>query len=311
MLLSLSFHFDYYPLLLVAGVAWLVPILLSLLRLNKIPAVIVEIVLGYFLGHYLLVNHSTESFHILEFLALSGFIFLMFLGGLEIDMDQIRASFPQRRLTIRHFVSNPLLSGVLHFGLAIFLGYLATLVMARLVVIPHTWYFALIMGTTSVGIVLPVLKSRGELSSRFGQMIIIAAALADILSIILFTFTAFIIKNGFRWELLYILVLFFVFFVFYSLGNRMKRLTPLKKTGFSAFACRFSNPRTGNHSDDLDFCGDVAIYQRRSGFARGFSEWFDTFHVVTQRTFGFDDKTRWDGIRLFYSCIFYHGGDAV
>ncbi|UBM62023.1 monovalent cation:proton antiporter family protein [Candidatus Sulfidibacterium hydrothermale] len=232
MLLSLSFHFDYYPLLLVAGVAWLVPILLSLLRLNKIPAVIVEIILGYFLGHYILVDHFTESFHILEFLALSGFVFLMFLGGLEIDVDQIRASFPRRRFRLSLFTSNPLLSGVLHFILAIILGYLATLVLAQLVEIPHTWYFALIMGTTSVGIVLPVLKSRGELSSRFGQMIIIAAALADILSILLFTFTAFIIKNGFRWELLYILVLFFVFFVFYRLGNHLKRLTPLKKLAF-------------------------------------------------------------------------------
>ena len=232
MLLSLSFHFNYYPLLLVAGVAWIVPILLSVLRLNKIPAVIVEIILGYFLGHFILTNHSLPSFHILEFLALSGFIFLMFLGGLEIDMDQIRASFPKRRITIFQLVSNPLLAGILHFVLAIVLGFFATLVMAKLVNIPHTWYFALIMGTTSVGIVLPVLKSRGELSSHFGQMIIIAAALADILSIILFTFTAFIIKNGFRFELLYILVLFFVFFVFYRIGNRIKRLTPLKKLAF-------------------------------------------------------------------------------
>jgi len=53
------------------------------------------------------------------------------------------------------------------------------------------------MVTTSVAIVLPILKDRGETSSRFGQMVIIAAAVADILSIILFTFTAFIIKTGF------------------------------------------------------------------------------------------------------------------
>ena len=232
MLLSLSFHFDYYPLLLVAAVAWLVPILLSLLRLSKIPAVIAEIVFGYLLGHFVLTDHTLPSFHILEFLALSGFIFLMFLGGLEIDVDQIRASFPRRRLNLARFAANPLLAGLAHFVLAIVLAYGATLLLARMVDIPHTWYFALIMGTTSVGIVLPVLKSRGELSSRFGQMIIIAAALADILSIILFTFTAFIIKNGFRFDLFYILILFAVFYLFYRLGNRIKRITPLKKLAF-------------------------------------------------------------------------------
>ncbi len=232
MLLSLSFHFDYFPLLLVAGVAWLVPILLSLLRLNKIPAVIAEIVFGYVLGHFVLIDHTLPSFHILEFLALSGFIFLMFLGGLEIDVDQIRASFPKRRISMAGFSANPLLAGIAHFALAIVLAYGATLLLARMIDIPHTWYFALIMGTTSVGIVLPVLKSRGELPSRFGQMIIIAAALADILSIILFTFTAFIIKNGFRVELLYIFILFGVFYLFYRLGNRIKRITPLKKLAF-------------------------------------------------------------------------------
>lgn len=232
MLLSLSFHFDYYPLLLVALVAWIVPILLSLLRLQKIPAVIVEIIFGYLLGHFILTNHSTPSFHILEFLALSGFIFLMFLGGLEIDMDQIIASFPRRKLSFSRFVANPLLAGIAHFAIAIALSYGATLLLAHLINIPHAWYFSLIMGTTSVGIVLPVLKGRGELSARFGQMIIIAAALADILSIILFTFTAFIIKNGFKTELLYILILFFVFYLFYRLGNRVKRIHHLKKLAF-------------------------------------------------------------------------------
>ncbi len=232
MLLSLSFHFDYYPLLLVTAVAWIVPILLSLLKLRKIPSVIVEILFGYILGHYILTNHTLPSFHILEFLALSGFIFLMFLGGLEIDVDQIRASFPKRWHDFLHFTANPLLAGIAHFALAILLAFLATLLLARMVHIPHTWYFALIMGTTSVGIVLPVLKSRGELSSGFGQMIIIAAALADILSILLFTFTAFILKNGFRFELLYILILFVVFYLFYRLGNRAKRIAPLKKLAF-------------------------------------------------------------------------------
>ncbi len=232
MLLSLSFHFDYYPLLLVTIVAWIVPILLSLLRLRKIPAVIVEIIFGFLLGHFVLTNHATGSFHILSFLALTGFIFLMFLGGLEIDTDQIIASFPGKRMTYSHFVANPLLTGIANFAIAIALSYGVTLLLARLINIPHAWYFSLIMGTTSVGIVLPVLKSRGELSARFGQMIIIAAAIADILSIILFTFTAFIIKNGFKAELLYILILFFVFYIFYRLSNWLKHFNRLKKLVF-------------------------------------------------------------------------------
>ena len=232
MLLNISFHFTYFPLLVVTAIAWITPIALSLFKLKKIPSVIVEIVLGYFVGQYLLKDISPESFRILEFFALTGFIFLMFLGGLEIDVEQILASLPRRKLTLKRFFRNPLLVGVVFFMLSIVLAYGGTLLLGRLIVIPHDWYFSLILVTTSVGIVVPVLKERGEIKNQFGQMVIIAAAVADIFSIVLFTYTAIIYKNGFEIELLYILGLFGLFIVFYVLGKRVKNISVLKKLGF-------------------------------------------------------------------------------
>ena len=98
--------------------------------------------------------------------------------------------------------------------------------------IKNNWYFALIMVTTSVGIILPVIKTRGESNGAFGQMMIITAAVADILSIILFTFTAYILKNGFRLEITFILFLFAFFYLLYRLGNRFRNLSALKKITF-------------------------------------------------------------------------------
>ena len=72
----------------------------------------------------------------------------------------------------------------------------------------------------------------GSLRESFGQMLIINAATADILSIILFTFTAFILKNGFRIEMMYILFLFAFFYLLYILGNRLRNNTVLKKISF-------------------------------------------------------------------------------
>jgi Kef-type K+ transport system membrane component KefB len=195
LLLSISFDFDFLPLFIVVSVAWLVPMLLNLFKLKKIPAVIVEIILGYFVGTWFLGSPDLESYHILEFLALSGFIFLMFLSGLEIDVDQIIASFPRRKITVSRFLKNPLLVGLTSFIITLILSYIGALALSSITTISSLWYFALIMVTTSVGIILPILKNRGEISSRFGQMMIIAAAIADILSIILFTFTAFILKH--------------------------------------------------------------------------------------------------------------------
>jgi len=232
MLLNISFDFNFLPLLIVMFGAWIVPILLSLLNLRKIPSVVIEIVFGYLIGHYFFLSHESMSFHILEFLALSGFVFLMFLSGLEIDVDQILASLIKQKLSYHQLLDNGLFVGVSHFVLALVLSYLGTLILSLFIVIPHQWYFALIMVTTSVGIVLPVLKSRGELNTGFGQMIIIAAAIADILSILLFTFTAFIVKNGFHWELLYIIGLFIIFLIFYNVSNRLKRIPAFKKLVF-------------------------------------------------------------------------------
>ena len=155
MLLNISFHYDFYPLLVIASIAWITPVLLSLLKLKKIPIVIVEIILGFFAGKFLLGNLSEESFLILDFFALFGFLFLMFLSGLEIDVDHIIDSLPRQSLTWSRFLKNPLLVGITQFIIAIFLSYQASLFLAQIIDIPSIWYLSLIMVTTSVAIVLP------------------------------------------------------------------------------------------------------------------------------------------------------------
>ena len=232
MLLNISFHFDYFPLLVIVAIAWATPNLLSLLKLTKIPSVIVEIIFGYFIGQYFLASIDHESYRILEFFALCGFIFLMFLSGLEIDVDHMLASLPRKKLTYIRFITNPLLVGIVYFFLTIILAFAFSLLLSNLINIPNIWYFSLIIVTTSVGIVLPVLKDGGGIKNRYGQMIVVAAAIADIFSIILFTFTSFIIKNGFQTELFYILGLFILFVVFYWLGSKLKNVPFIKKQTF-------------------------------------------------------------------------------
>ncbi len=231
-LLNISFDFSYLPLLVLVALAWLIPMVLSLLRVKRVPSVIVEIVLGYFVGHYLLAHSPEGSTYILNFLALTGFVFLMFLSGLEIDMDQLLGSFPRKKLNWIRYLKNPLLVAITYFCISLVLSVLAAWGLSFWVAVPNVWYFSLIMVTTSVGIILPVLKNRGEASSLFGQMLITAAAVADILGIILFTFTAFILKNGFRVDILYILILFAAFFFFYQLGSQSRRWVVLRKISF-------------------------------------------------------------------------------
>ena len=131
--LNISLHFDYLPLLIIVGLAWIIPMILSVLRIKKIPSVVVEIFVGYFAGRYLLVNLSPESLNILEFLGLTGFIFLMFLIGLEIDMDQVIYSFPRKMFNYARLVKNPLLIAIVYFCLTIILAYAAAIALSHII----------------------------------------------------------------------------------------------------------------------------------------------------------------------------------
>ena len=222
-LLNIPFDFNYFPLLIVILTAWIIPILLSVFKIEKVPSVIVEIIAGFIIGYYLHQHFTPEAIKALDVLALSGFIFLMFLGGLEIDVDQLFASLPKKKISYSRFIKNPLLVGLVFFISSIVLSYIGTLALSNIVEIESKWYFSLIMVTTSVGIILPVLKNRGEINGRFGQMIMVAAAIADIFSIVLFSFTAFILKNGFKPELLLIFGLFLTFFIFTRIGLRLSK----------------------------------------------------------------------------------------
>ncbi len=220
--LNISFDFDYLPLFIIAALAFTIPMVTSLVRLRKVPTAVLEIILGYILVRPLISNFSPESIRILEFLALTGFIFLMFLTGLEIDVNKILDSMSVKRMSASRFQKNPFLIGMLIFVITLSLSLLFTAAISRIIEIKNTWYFSLIMVTSSVGIILPVLKSREEINTEYGQMIISAAAIADILSILLFTLSAFIIKNGFKVEVFLIIALFILFYIFYRVGLRLK-----------------------------------------------------------------------------------------
>ena len=55
-ILNISFDYDFLPLLVIISIAWVIPMLMTLLRFSKVPIVIAEIIAGYFIGKYLCEN---------------------------------------------------------------------------------------------------------------------------------------------------------------------------------------------------------------------------------------------------------------
>jgi Kef-type K+ transport system membrane component KefB len=156
-------------LLIVVAVAFAVPFVLGLFPGLRLPSVVLEIVAGIVIGPSVL--GLVEVDDTLSVVALVGLTFVLFLAGLEIELDKLRG--PLLRLTGLGFA--------LSFAIALAVAFALSaggLVQTPLLV-------AIILCATSLGVLVPVLKDSGEIASPFGQLIIAAASIADFGAIIL------------------------------------------------------------------------------------------------------------------------------
>jgi Kef-type K+ transport system membrane component KefB/Trk K+ transport system NAD-binding subunit len=213
---------SFIPLLLVVVLAFLVPVLLS--RFRRFPVVVGEILAGIIVGPSVLglVGGSEPS---LELLAEIGFAFLMFLSGLEIDFSILFAASRNRR----DHRPKPLILAVLSFVLTLVLSLVISFALASAGYVRDPWMMTLILSTTSLGIVVPVLKENRISSSRFGQTLLLAALLADFLTMFLITVYVAIRSAGLSLEILLIVLLFVPVVLFYQLGVRWLRVPAVRR----------------------------------------------------------------------------------
>ena len=213
---------SFIPLLLVVGLAFLVPVLLA--RFRRIPVVVGEILAGIIIGPSVL-NLANGHEPTLELLAEIGFAFLMFLSGLEIDFSILFAASKSKRENGPSALLLASLSFALTLVLALGIGF--GLFSAGYVRDP--WMMTLILSTTSLGIVVPVLKESRLSSGRFGQTILLAALLADFLTMFLITVYVAVRSTGLTLEILLIFLLFVPVVLLYQLGLRWLRIPAVRR----------------------------------------------------------------------------------
>ncbi len=156
-------------LAIVAAAAFVAPLALGLLPGLRLPAVVIEIVLGIILGPAAL--GWVEVDEPVRVLSLLGLAFLLLLAGLEVEFDQLRGRL--LRLASAGFVAS--------FGIALAAG----LVLDAAGVTGAPLLIAIMLSATSLGVVIPVLKDSGEAATPFGQLVIAGASIADIATIVL------------------------------------------------------------------------------------------------------------------------------
>jgi Kef-type K+ transport system membrane component KefB len=208
-MLAISFN----SVLIIAAVAVLVPVVLGFLPQVPVPGAVLEVIAGIIVGPAVLGwVHVDAPVQVLSDLGLG---MLLFLAGLEIDVDRLRG--PMARLAGSAFVVSVVLA-----LLCAYIFRLAGLGTQPLLL-------AIILMSTSAGLLLPLLKDVGEDSTEFGQLVMTAAAVAEIVPIMLLSlfFSATAKTTG---DQLVSLAIFLALLVLIGLTlGRVLRLEPLDR----------------------------------------------------------------------------------
>lgn len=196
---ELVFIFDIAIILLLAMLAGMLA-----KRLNQ-PEVLGQIIVGIILGAGLMTKTSS-----IEEIGKIGVIFLMFIAGLETDIDELKESGKSSSLIALGgilvpsiFVSITTYLVTKNFEASIFMGIVST--------------------ATSVSISVQTLKEIGHLRSREGIAILGAAIIDDVVGIIMLTLSIGILKPnaGSSLPMVVFKILSFFFIVFF-LGKLLR-----------------------------------------------------------------------------------------
>ncbi len=214
--------------MVVIALAFLVPILLSRLKGLFIPIVVGELVAGIIVGKSGL-GIVPQDHPILGILAPLGFAFLMFLSGLEIDLSSFTAGGDEDSSRLKQLFTSPLGTGstLMVFVLAASVG--AGLIFWSQGLVRDPWIMALILSTTSLGVVMPVLKEQGFTGGSYGQTIIVSAMIADFSTILLISAYSIFYRQGLSIDLVLVLALIAAFLVVYRVTLLFKSFDSVER----------------------------------------------------------------------------------
>ena len=162
---------SFEGLAIVAAVGFLVPLLLGFFPKLRVPSVVVEIAVGALIGPSVLGwVRMDEPIRIFSHLGMAS---LLFLAGLEMELDLLRGGL--LRIALK---------GIL-LSLAISAAFCYTLQMFG--VLQSPLFAAIMLSSSAIGIVIPLLKDAGEMGTPFGQAILAGMSIADFGTVLLLT----------------------------------------------------------------------------------------------------------------------------
>lgn len=219
---------EFFSLVIVVVAAFLTPIIVNRLNVTFLPVVVAEILMGIIIGNsFLGLVHKDEMLNILSTL---GFIFLMFLSGLEIDFSAFKKDTRKRQGIDKNEKNLPshLQLALTVFSLIMVLSIILAFVFKWLGFVDDVLLMVIIISTISLGVVVPTLKEMNIMRTTIGQFILLVAVLADLFTMVLLTIYGGI--NGEGGGSIWLSAILIVFTaIFYLLGSVFKRLNFMQR----------------------------------------------------------------------------------
>ncbi len=162
---------NFVGLLIVAVIAVAAPLLAELVPGRVLPPVVVEVVAGVLVGPQVLGwVHVDVPITVLSFMGLG---FVLFLAGLELEPDSLWSR--QSR------------AAMVAFGVTLAIAFPLAAILKVAGAGADLRILALALTSTSLGVVVPILRDSGESTSPFGQAVLVAASIGEFASLVLLT----------------------------------------------------------------------------------------------------------------------------
>ena len=157
-------HLTLVNLLGVALIAFFVPFVLGFFPRVRIPSVALELVAGIIIGPAVL--GWIEAGPVVTVIATIGVAFLLFLAGLELDLDVLTGP--------------PLVRGALSFLVSFALALALMTPLGARAVILSPLLVAIALSATSLGILVPVLRDTGQMNTAVGRFTMSGASASEV-----------------------------------------------------------------------------------------------------------------------------------
>ncbi|MCY6369128.1 cation:proton antiporter [Clostridium ganghwense] len=216
---------NYDSLLILTIFAFITPIFVNAIKKFRIPFVVGEIFVGIIIGKSFL-NLVHEDIWI-SFLSHLGLAYLMFLSGLEIDIDRVRIGKEKKKVALRVLMCFGM------FGISLLVSYLMCKPMYKLGIIKDILFMTFLFTAAAPGLIVPFLKERGILNTDYGQLLLIYTLICEFVCLIALTLISSTITHGLTYKNFLFIILFIAAFIIFKIIEKTSHIFDLSSSFFS------------------------------------------------------------------------------